>query len=42
MLLLVTTVQIYAEQYAQEDGAVLATAIDGLRAGHRQSNEDSE
>jgi predicted PurR-regulated permease PerM len=42
MLLLVTTAQIYAEQYAQEDGAVLATAIDGLRAGHRQSNEDSE
>lgn len=42
MLLLVTTIQIYAEQYAQEDGAVLATAIDGLRAGHRQSNEDSE
>ena len=42
MLLLVTTVQIYAEQYAQEDGAVLATAIEGLRASRRESDEDSE
>jgi predicted PurR-regulated permease PerM len=30
MLLLVTTIQIYAEQYAQEDGARLATAIGSL------------
>jgi predicted PurR-regulated permease PerM len=31
MLLLVTTIQIYAEQYAQEDGALLATAIRSRR-----------
>lgn len=37
MLLLVTTVQIYAEQYAQEDGAVLATAIGGLGASRREN-----
>jgi predicted PurR-regulated permease PerM len=30
MLLLVTTIQIYAEQYAKEDGVRLATAIDSL------------
>ena len=30
MLLLVTTIQIYAEQYAKEDGARLATAIGSL------------
>jgi hypothetical protein len=31
MLLLVTTIQIYAEQYAKEDGALLATAIGSRR-----------
>jgi predicted PurR-regulated permease PerM len=41
MLLLVTTVQIYSEQYAQEDGAILATAIEGLRASRREDDEDS-
>jgi predicted PurR-regulated permease PerM len=30
MLLLVTTIQIYAEQYAEEDGVRLATAIGSL------------
>ena len=30
MLLLITTIQIYAEQYAEEDGARLATAIGSL------------
>jgi predicted PurR-regulated permease PerM len=30
MLLLVTTIQIYAEQYAKEDGARLATAMSSL------------
>ncbi len=30
MLLLVTTIQIYVERYAREDGAVLATAIGSL------------
>jgi predicted PurR-regulated permease PerM len=39
MLLLVTTIQIYAEQYAREDGARLATAIGSLVNG--QGSEGS-
>jgi predicted PurR-regulated permease PerM len=35
MLLLVTTIQIYAERYGREDGAILATAIGSL-ASERQ------
>jgi predicted PurR-regulated permease PerM len=33
MLLLLTTIQIYAEQYAQEDGLRLSSAIGGLVTG---------
>ena len=39
MLLLVTTIQIYAEQYAREDGARLATAIGGLVANQEEKSE---
>ena len=39
MLLLVTTIQIYAEQYAKEDGARLATAIGGLVANQEEKSE---
>jgi hypothetical protein len=35
MLLLLTTIQIYAEEYAQEDGARLSTAIGDLVEGQR-------
>ena len=40
MLLLVTTIQIYAEQYAREDGAVLATAIGSLTANRREVDKE--
>ena len=40
MLLLVTTIQIYAEQYAKEDGARLATAI-GTLANSRGESDDT-
>jgi len=39
MLLLVTTIQIYAEQYAQEDGARLATAIGSLVTNQEEKSE---
>jgi predicted PurR-regulated permease PerM len=39
MLLLVTTIQIYAEQYAQEDGARLATAIGSLVTNQEEKPE---
>ncbi len=43
MLLLVTTIQIYAERYAREDGAILTTAIGGLITDReaRPENKDS-
>jgi predicted PurR-regulated permease PerM len=41
MLLLVTTIQIYAEQYAKEDGALLATAI-GSRKDLRKAEGEGE
>jgi predicted PurR-regulated permease PerM len=39
MLLLVTTIQIYAEQYAREDGARLATAIGSLMTDQEEKSE---
>jgi predicted PurR-regulated permease PerM len=39
MLLLVTTIQIYAEQYAKEDGVRLATAIGSLVTNHEEPQE---
>jgi predicted PurR-regulated permease PerM len=39
MLLLVTTIQIYAEQYAEEDGARLATAIGNLVTNQEEKSE---
>jgi predicted PurR-regulated permease PerM len=41
MLLLVTTIQIYAEQYAKEDGARLATAIGSL-VNSREEQESAQ
>lgn len=42
MLLLLTTIQIYAEQYAQEDGARLSTAIGGLVTDQRVNSQEPE
>jgi predicted PurR-regulated permease PerM len=42
MLLLVTTIQIYVERYAREDGAVLATAIGSLIRERKEEVEDAE
>ncbi len=42
MLLLVTTIQIYAEQYAKEDGALLATAIGSRRDLRKAEGEGEE
>jgi predicted PurR-regulated permease PerM len=39
MLLLVTTIQIYAEQYAEEDGARLATAIGNLVTNQEEKSK---
>jgi predicted PurR-regulated permease PerM len=40
MLLLVTTIQIYAEQYAKEDGARLATAIGSLVTNREEKSKE--
>jgi predicted PurR-regulated permease PerM len=42
MLLLITTIQIYAERYAQEDGAILATAIGSLVSEREEETEKED
>ena len=42
MLLLITTVQIYIERYAQEDGARLATVMGGLVSERGEESAETE
>ena len=42
MLLLITTIQIYVEKYAHEDGVILSAAIEGLMRGRDEEEEFTE